>query len=61
MLNPSVANVISDNRYTAQALINQGNKLWQEGKLDEAISAFQQAIESDANAYRAYHFIGCIQ
>ncbi|MGK7895729.1 MAG: tetratricopeptide repeat protein [Xenococcus sp. (in: cyanobacteria)] len=45
---------------TAQAMINQGHKLWQEGKLDEAISAFKEAAESDANSYKAHHFIGCI-
>ena len=45
---------------TAQALINQGNKLWQDGLLDEAISTFQQATESDATAYKVHHHIGCI-
>ena len=47
----------TDNQ-TTQELINQGNKLRQEGKLDEAIAAFQQAIESDSNSYEAYHFLG---
>lgn len=43
---------------TIQELINQGNKLKQEEKLDEAISTFQQAIELDSNCYEAYHFLG---
>ena len=47
-----------DAKQTIQELINQGNKLRQEGKLDAAIAAFQQAIESDSNSYEAYHFLG---
>ena len=50
----------SGSQSAAQELINQGNKLWQEEKLDEAISTFQQATKSDANDYKAHHFIGCI-
>ena len=47
-----------DLKNTTQELINQGNKLRQEGKLDEAVTSFQQAIKSDSNSYEAYHFLG---
>ena len=50
----------SEGQSKTQSLILNGNILWQEGKLDEALSAFQQAIDSDANLYKAHHYSGCI-
>ena len=43
---------------TTQKLIDQGNELRKAGKLDEAVTVFRQAVESDSNAYEAYHFLG---
>lgn len=43
---------------TIENYIDRANKLRQEGKLDEAITVYQRAIEIDPKSYQSYHYIG---
>lgn len=43
---------------TVEDCLEQGNKLRQEGKLDEAIAVYQHGIELDPNSYQSYHYLG---
>ena len=49
---------ITDVPQATRKLIDRGKQLKQEGKIDKAITNFQQAIADDATAYEAYHFLG---
>ncbi len=51
---------VTDNNIAAKKFLNQGNKLRQEKKQDEAISAYRRAIELNPNLYQPYHFSGLI-
>ena len=48
------------NTETAMFYYNKGHEAQQSGQLDQAIVSYQQAIESDAKCFEAYHKLGDI-
>lgn len=45
---------------SAEELCNRGNYFMNKGKLDSAMSSFNQAIEKDTTFYKAYHGRGTV-
>ncbi|OOZ42680.1 hypothetical protein BOW52_02005 [Solemya elarraichensis gill symbiont] len=44
----------------AAKLLEQGNKLWSENKVEEAEASFKKAIEADPESARAYERLGAL-